>query len=356
MKISIQNISRLRKRFKQTALICLTVLAATGCKKDNPGDNNNTTSDGSTIKFVLNDNFNFSVINGALAYVGITGTLAKPGPYTFLAPDNNAFILLNMPNPTKSGFDFYTKARLTDLTRYCILPQKISFKHEPLVQNKPLLTATGGNVYLTRYLNGTDTVTTINGLKLTSADNAASNGYIQVLPQVPNPETYSKVMDYLHNDTTLTLFAAALHRANLDVSLLAGKDAYTLMAPSNAAFQNSGKLGLNLGVSTLDSIFKADPVKLAAFLKYHIIKDRFFEGDLYRYTVAHPDGIQTLDGSNVNIGGNPAGFHAITFTGRGNQGIPAAIARPQSGNQTVYYANIPCGNAVIHIIDRVLIK
>jgi len=357
MKMNI-HFNSLSKRIKVAAFIGVVILAVTGCKKDSPSDTGTGSSfDGSTIKFVLNDNFNFGITYGAFTYAALTDTLAKPGPYTVLAPDDNAFKLVNITEPVAAyTFQFYTKRRLVDMMRYNILPGKISFRSTPLVQNRRLLTLMGGNVYLSKYLNGTDTITTINGLKLISTDNAASNGYIQVLPQLLNVETYNKVMDYMRNDTTLTLFTEALHRASLDASLLSGNDVYTILAPSNTAMQQSAKLGLDLGVSTLDSILQADPIKLAGLLKYHLIKGRYFEGDLYRYATMHPQGIETLIGTSLGIGGDPAGFHAIKFTGTGNNGTPAAIATPKQYDPTTNNANIPCGNAVIHIIDRILIQ
>jgi uncharacterized surface protein with fasciclin (FAS1) repeats len=264
--------------------------------------------------------------------------------------------LLNIPAKiSTTSFQFYKAGRMKNEMRYATIDGKIAFKSIPLVENKPYKTHTGGNLYVSRYLEGSDTITTINGVKLASVDNPASNGLIQVLPQTINPELYLSAVPYLRSDTTLSLFTAALQRAGLDQQLLQGNDAYTLLAPSNRAFQQSAKLGTNLGISTLDSILKADPTKLADFLKYHIIKGRYFDNDLFRYTKADPTGIVTLNGGKVVIGGSAAGFHTITFLGNGNKRIASAIAAPLTYNPSIHYNNIPCGNAVVQIIDRVLI-
>jgi len=349
------NLHKTPAWLKAAACLLMLSLSMAGCKK-NTMQAPNRVQDGSTIKFVLNDNFTFGVVYAALTSVNLQDSLAKPGPYTFLAPNNDAYALIHIAYPaTTYSFAYISPAVMLNTMRYSILDGKIAFKNIPLTENKPYQTHTGGNIYVSKYLDGADTVTTVNGVRLTSTDNPASNGFIQVMPKVMNPEVYANAVAYLHNDTTLSLFAAVLQRSGLDKSLLQGTDVYTLLAPSNNAFQQSAKLGMNLGVSTLDSILMADPAKLAGLLKYHIIKGRYFDGDFFHFAKANPAGITTLNTGKVIIGGDPGGFHTITFLGNGNQGVPSVIAAPLSYNPVTNNVNIPCGNAVIHIIDRVLI-
>lgn len=342
------------KFLKQVICLVLPILALNGCKKDNPTVKTPDAISGIAIDFILNNNFTLNISYAGLQYAGLTDTLAKPGPYTFLAANNNAFQTEGISG-FAGMFYFGSQVRVQNIMRYCILNGKIAFKNLPLVQNKPFLTQGGGNVYVSKYLSGADTVITVNGLILSYTDIQASNGLIQVMPQIMNPEVFQKAVNYIRNDTTLTMFAAALQRSKLDVSLLSGNDEYTLLAPSNTAFYHSGQLGKNLGVSTLDSILVADPVKLTAFLEYHIIKGRYFEGDLYHSMPTDSTGIVMLNGGKVLIGGYPAGFHAITFLGSGNNGIPSQIPLPAYYDPTINYADIPCGNGVIHIINQVLI-
>jgi len=333
----------------------MLVLAATaGCQKERsaqPGSQ----EDPASIKYVLNDNFNFSVVTTALQLTGLRDTLAKKGPYTFLAPDNPAFNLINITDPASGNSFFYINSTLPDMMHYFILPGRNSFKSLPIGQNnKAFATLTGGNVYVSTYLDGTDTIITVNGQKLRAADNTASNGFIQVLPQLLNPELYPTVSGRIHNDTTLTFFAAAMQRANLDLSLLGGSEAYTVLAPSNNAFRQSGSLGLPVDMTSMDAILHCDPAQLAALLQYHILKGRFFQGDLYRAALADPSGITMLNGENVIIGGNAAGFHAITFQGKGNL-QPSNIYLPPVYNVYINNADFPCGNGVIHIINQILV-
>jgi len=334
--------------------LMLVLAASIGCQKEKAAGPGNQEDPGS-IKYVLNDNFNFSVITVALQATNLQDTLAKKGPYTFLAPDNPAFALVAITDPAFAYSFSYIRATLPDMMHYYILPGRNSFKNLPIGENnKPFATLTGGNVYVSTYLDGTDTIITVNGQKLRAADNTASNGFIQVLPQLLNPELYPTMTGRIHNDTTLTFFAAAVQRANLDLSLLGGSEAYTVLAPSNNAFRQSGNLGLSVDLSSMDAILHSDPVQLAALLQYHILKGRFFQGDLYRAALADPSGVTMLNGENLIIGGNAAGFHAITFQGKGNL-QPSHIYLPPGYNVYINNADFPCGNGVIHIIDQILV-
>lgn len=332
-------------------LLTLFLLITAGCQKD-AKTAQLPVADNNSIKYVLNDNFTFGTFFKALSFVNFQDTLAKLGPYTCLAPDNTAFTTLTAGQ--NLIFDAKKPVPILNMMRYFTLKGRILFKNQPLLQNKAFLTLTGGNIYVSKYLKGTDTITTINGIKIAASDNLASNGLIQVLPRILTPQVYHKTMDYIHNDTTLTLFSIALQRAKLDVSLLAGSDEYTILAPSNNAFQQSRKLGKNLGVSTLDSILTADPDKLAAFLKYHMMQGRYFEGDLFKYITANPAGITMLNGKNVKVGGSENTYHSVTFLGNGNQ--TAARLIPYSSFESFNIrADIPFDNGVIHAINQVLI-
>jgi uncharacterized surface protein with fasciclin (FAS1) repeats len=332
----------------------LPAIVFSGCKKDN--DIHNNPVDESTIKFVLKDNFNFGGFSAMLDVVGLTDSLGQKGPFTVFAPVDAAYASVNILPPYPLLTYYFTRQQLLDRARYYIINDAVALNKLPLVQNKAYLTRTGGYIYISKYIDGGDTVITVNGIRLVSTDNAASNGIVQVMPQLINPETYHTISEYIHTDTSLTLFAAAMYHSGLETSLLQGKDQYTVLGLSNAAMLASTRLGKNLGLSTMDSVLSADPAKLAVILKDHIIGGMNFEGDLYRLGAANPAGVAALSGNKIVIGGNPAGFHAITFQGAGNS-IPAKIALSADRNTgtVVNNANIPCGNGVVHIINQVLI-
>ncbi|WP_142684943.1 fasciclin domain-containing protein [Chitinophaga polysaccharea] len=335
---------------RQVIFILLLALGTAGCgKEDAPG----METDGSTINFVLKDNFSFGVLYAGFNMVSLLDTLAAHGPYTVLAPNNDAFSLQGISYPTNAySFQFFAPDWFRQAMRYAVIPQGLALGSLPLNTVRAYKTISGGNVYIKTLVEAGDTITMVNGFKLVSRDNAASNGFIQVLPQLLNPELYSTSASEVRSDTTTALFAAAMQRAGL-TALLSGKDEYTVLAPSNTAFIQASINGLDL--SSLDGILNADPAKLATLLQYHIIRGRYFEGDLYRYASAFPEGITTMNGAKLMIGGNPSQFKGITFLGAGNNGLPAGISVPSQYSPASNNANIPVGNGVIHIINQVLI-
>ena len=335
-------------------IIIMAFATITGCTKDDISSELPSSEDGGSLNFVLKDNFNFSMASAAVSGTTLSSTFAEDGPYTFFVPNNSAFSLVGI-NELRLLRVFYPGSQLTNLMSYGVVGGKMDIKKMPMANNNVFKTLAGGNVYVSRYLNGADTVTTVNGVKIISLDNPASNGQIQVIPQMLNPELYATVAAYIRADTSITLFNAAIERAGLSTTLLNGTDAYTLLAPSNQALQQSGKLGRDLGLSTLDSIEHAEPAKLAALLKYHILKGRYFDNDLFRLSENGAKPVNMLDGAEVSIGGVQGGFKSITFTASGAGGIPAQIYVPTSFSPTTINANLPCGNGVVHIINRVLV-
>jgi uncharacterized surface protein with fasciclin (FAS1) repeats len=321
--------------------LCLILLLLTACgKEDSPAPG--TGKDGSTINYVLNDNFSFGVLYATLDGARLLDTLSGTGPYTVLAPDNNAFKLIGISYPVNGSHE-YLGTQYRQAMRYAILPGRIAVSNISLNTTQVYKSIGGGNVYVKKYEDGTDTIVTVNGFRFISTDNPASNGLIQVVPQLLNPELYATTAAELRSDTTTTMFAAAMLRAGL-TDLLSGSEEYTVLVPSNTAFFQAGY--------TLEDILHADAAELAALLQYHIIKGRYFEGDLF---LNASDGITMLNGENVIINGNPAGFKTITFLGNGNSGISAGISAPGGYFPASNNANIPCGNGVVHIINRVLI-
>src|ERR1700744_1120823 len=90
MKKIFNYLSRVSVSFKRLLGPVLLIIALAGCKKNNAVPAGQQT-DNSTINFVLNDNFTFTVFNSGLQIAGLQDTLGKKGPYTLLAPNNTAF-------------------------------------------------------------------------------------------------------------------------------------------------------------------------------------------------------------------------------------------------------------------------
>jgi uncharacterized surface protein with fasciclin (FAS1) repeats len=115
---------------------------------------------------------------------------------------------------------------------------------------------------------------------------------------------------------------AAVKAAEL-VDTLSGEGPFTVLAPTNAAFEKLGK-------ETIEAVLK-DKKKLTAILTAHVIKGNVMADDVVKLNGKEAETLQgtkfaiKVDGDKVSIGGA-----AVTKT------------------------DIKCKNGVIHVIDTVL--
>lgn len=338
---------KIRSTLLYFAGVCLL---ACGCNKDKNSNPEPEPGYTSRIPYVLQDNFTFEVLWGALNYADMQDSLLQEGPYTLLAPHNDAFALFGQASADPSRFAYFiTYNQARQLMQYSILSGTLSVRSMPLQENKACLTHRGTNVYISKYAENGDTIVTVNGIRLKSLDNPASNGLIQVLSELPNIENFPSLITAARSDTALSLFSAAMNHSGLADSLDGAKDAFTLLPPVNSACMSSGTV-----LASMEQISQATPEELKTLLRYHIIKGRHFTSDLFRAVSADPSGITMQNGGKVTIGGSPSQFNSIQFTGAGNNGMAAGIP-PFPYQRFDLGSNIPAGNGVMHKINGVLI-
>ncbi|UCJ04812.1 fasciclin domain-containing protein [Chitinophaga pendula] len=299
---------------------------------------------GNRILFLLKDNFSLGNIYQIVQEARMGDTLQAERPVTFMAIPNQAII----------SWYWLSYAEKRRWMQYLIIPGAPAFRQLPLTENRAMLTTAASNIYITRFMRGNDTVTTVNGVELLAVDNPAGNGFLQVLGENINVENEPTVMHAIHNDSTVVLFAAALQRAGLTDSLADARKTWTVLAPVNTAFIWSASQLEGLDLSSLDKILSADPERLKAVLRYHLAEGRLFTGSLYRMAAANNGTITMRDGSRVSISGNQAIFNNITFRGKHNSNV-AQIAKYPNYGADPNYANIPCENGVLHKITSILI-
>jgi uncharacterized surface protein with fasciclin (FAS1) repeats len=293
---------------------------------------------GNRIQFVMRDNLDLQFADMATQYCGFSDTLSGDGEYTFLTPNTTAFANRGLFNRGSILYTFvydFTIPQMLDMMRYCTLRGKVSFVQMPVGTDTALLTLDGGYVHVKKYVGGGDTVTTVNGATLVNLDVPASNGYLEVWNMMSDPEQYSTVTDLIHNDPELTIFSAALGHSGLDVQL-AGKDAYTVIAPTNVTLQASARF------TTIDTVLKTDPAELKGWLQHYILKGRYFTPDMFR-----AGSITMEDGQQIAIGGYAAYYNTITFDGAG-------IYKVWGGKASINNADKPAGNGVLFKINAVL--
>lgn len=312
------------------------VLALAACKKSGTSSGGNDLS-GNRLTYVLEDNSNTSLFSAALTYTHLGDTLLKPGPYTVLVPNDNAFQGSGYP----SIVSVYgtPEALMNQTISYHILGGTYYLDQLPFAFNQEISTLHGDKMYVTHWVKAGDTVITINGTQVTTLDLPAVNGVIQVINAVLTPAIYKNIHEALEGDTSLTYFNEAMDHTGLTDSIGEGSAPYTIFAPTNSAFRQ-------LGFFSTDSILATDPQVLSSILKYHILSGRRFIYDYVLSSDATNTTAQTMiDGNSAAITLIPggSGFTGITIQGSGNTSASNLVR-----------SNILAGNGVVHEIDQVL--
>lgn len=320
-----------------------------GCSKD-PVSSGGETIDRTRTGYVLEDNFNFSICNRLLVYTGQTKWLKGNTASTFLAPDNSAFGILGIRASDLPSAK-YNSSWCVTTANYCTLPGVHSFRKLPLADNQAILTGNGHYLYVSRYRLVTDTITRVNGVLLSDIDIKTSNGLLQVLTQVIQPEDVSNMQQFILGDTTLTLIALAMQHSGLLPLLQTGE--YTLLAPVNEVMRQKGAIKPGFNLTTPDSILATNPTELATLLKYHLLKGRCFLDRIHRMADTSANHTLTmLNEDHVVIGGDAQTYNTTTFSGNRNS-TPVKIY--QMGYERYNFANCPAGNGVVHHIDNILL-
>jgi uncharacterized surface protein with fasciclin (FAS1) repeats len=321
------------KNFKYMFLLLTVILFS--CKKDKVDQ----LKDNNKISAIIADNFNLSIYNTALIRTGLAKQVDQEGPFTAIAPSDDAFGVAGFK--TSTDILSASQARVSAIMNYHILNGRYEFNKLPFLFNQEIKSANGGKLFVTHWVKGPDTVLTINGSKILSKNVKASNGLIQVIDRVLEPYTYNYVTEAIASNRKLTLFYQALQRAGL-IEILNGKGPYTIFAPDNAAMTA-------FGLNSVESINQMDPAVLLRLMRYHIIADRRFVYDYILSTGISGKSEQSMiDGNSVQVKLKPnplisGAFIGIELLGTGNTSMV------QLGGQDQL-----TGNGVVHTITSML--
>lgn len=251
----------------------------------------------------------------APGYEPVLQALSGPGPFTVFAPDNNAF--------ARAGLNISHVEYVTTTLQYHVLSGKVSSKD--LAPLQFVRTLASDPKYITLPKPGTQFVgveknaqgvTTLWGLgssKVTTADVECTNGVVHIINAVEFlPQNTSRVAQ----EARLNILVQAVVKAGL-VSVIDETPGLTIFAPTDDAFTAVGWEKL-----TVD--------QLTAVLKYHVVAAEAFSTDL-------KDGqsIPTVLGKDVKVG------------------IKGGVV--SINNAVVRFPNVITRNAVVHVIDKVLI-
>ncbi|WP_226389684.1 fasciclin domain-containing protein [Penaeicola halotolerans] len=286
-------------------------------------DDDDVTPVDETIIGVASSNPNFSTLVAAIQQAGLVETLQGAGPFTVFAPTNAAFEAYLEANGLTAA-ELLAADNLGDILTYHVLSGNVG--SSALTNGGEATTVEGSTIYFSL---GADNRFSINGVAPISAtDIAASNGTIHVIDYVITPATQNIVEIAAGNDAFTELVAAVTRVTNETetdvISLLSGEGAFTVFAPTNAAFE---ALYTALGVNGIDDI---DIETLATVLTYHVVDARAFSTDL-------------RDGSEITpLQGEPIAVDLGALT-VGNASLNADLL------------NILATNGVVHVVNDVML-
>lgn len=255
-----------------------------------------------------------NTLEAALVAANLSETLDGEGNFTLFAPTDDAFAALpaNFVNALLTD----PEGVLSDILLYHVVGD-VAFSMD----------LSNGQEIETLFDNQNVTVTIneegifINDAQVIVANLQATNGVVHVIDAVLVPQT-TTIADVVAGSSVHTTLLAGLEAAELD-GVLAGPGAFTVFAPTDAAFQM-------LPAGLLDELL-ADPTgDLANVLLYHVLDGIVLSSDLSPGQTA-----ATLFGETITV----------TFEGE-NIFINDA---------QVTTADIVTVNGVVHVINTVLI-
>lgn len=266
----------------------------------------------------------FSILVEAVVAADLASTLSGPGPFTVLAPTNDAFAaLLTELGLTKQQL-LADKALLTSVLTYHVLAGKVAKADVPV--GKSIKTLQGGIFKI-------DAIGT--ALKVTDGRNrsatiiltdlAASNGVIHAIDKVLLPAN-KNVVETAAGLSDFSILVEAVTAADL-AGTLSGAGPFTVFAPTNAAFAS---LLSELGISK--EALLADKALLTKVLTYHVLGAQVLKAEV---PIGAP--IKTLQGDTFSVS------------------AALAIADQRGRSASIVGTDVLASNGVIHVLDKVIL-
>lgn len=261
----------------------------------------------------------FSTLVSLVERAGLAETLSGEGPFTVLAPTNNAFDRL-APSTVNSLVN--NRAKLREVLLYHVVAGEVPAAQVVKLNNKNVTTAAGipvrvqirkGNVLFKAGVR--------QPARVIAADIPATNGVIHGINRVLIPPT---ILGVTLSDPQFSTLAALVDAAGLK-GTLASKGPFTLLAPTNAAFRKLPK-------ATVDALL-ADRAALRRVLLYHVLT---VEAPASEVVKLNGKTVKTAEGQDISI------------QVRGGKVFV-------NGSAQVVITDIGATNGVIHAINAVLV-
>jgi uncharacterized surface protein with fasciclin (FAS1) repeats len=277
--------------------------------------------DSNTIVDIAAGNENFSTLVAAVKAAGLVDALSGDGPFTVFAPTNDAFAKLPA-GTVEALLKPENRDQLKSILTFHVVKGDVRAADVVKVREATTLQGQRVDVSVRRDSAGNVAGVEVNGANVVSTDIVASNGVIHVIDEVILPETKNAVEVAQAAGNFSTLIAAAKAAGLADTLMNDGP--YTILAPTNDAFAK-------LPGGTVEALLRPENRDtLATILKYHVIKGRVYDDQVVKL-----DEAKTLAGEKVRIG--------------------IVDGRLTINDSAVIKSDIEASNAVIHVVDTVLI-
>jgi uncharacterized surface protein with fasciclin (FAS1) repeats len=378
--------------FGYSTIFLLLLTLAFSCTKSKRDDLKPVASQ--NIMQILEKDAKYSILVTALKRTELDKQLASVGPYTLFAPTNDAFTA-TLGSDAATAVTQLPIATLTRILRYHIYAMRItSGTFIPTVSTN--LSTTGfvpnDNIYVTFVPSIADEAPTndgffnnqvyaymgclgtlsINGIKVTTPDIAATNGIIQEIGRVALPPTQN-LYEFITARSTIDMgrLKRAVDRLGLAGTLSnlpsagGANGAFTAFLPTDAAFAAAG-------FPDDASINNAPIGKLQDFIQYHLVRPPVLSGAFVtnlnlRNRLVFPSAV-IANGQKFLPMGPPLSNELLRPTASVTQtGITINAARPRTtdlfgisglngnaNNARVVESDVMLVNGIAHVIDRVL--
>lgn len=308
-------------KFNNKYLIGLLLIILSACSGYEPDVTVGPRPDYNTIQ-VLEKN-GYSILVDAINKTGID---LGSSPVTLFAPTNAAFTSL-FGQLGVDNINDIDDATLTAILQYHLVSGEVLSSS---LTTGAIETLQGEDLHAVVIQDGDDVSININGkAAIVDPDRVSTNGAIHGINQVLTIPS-GNLVETLLNDPQgrFTYLAAAVQAAGLE-STLSGSTAFTIMAPTNTAFDDIG-----LDSTTLVSI-PATP--LADILSFHVISDFVFSQQ-----VPETGKVPTILGSESD------GQEELIIS---DGSIYTWVSGSQTSSASLTSLNILATNGVVHAID-----
>ena len=295
------------------------------CNKDKEEATPKSASD------LIQEDPSFTLLRAAVLRANFADAL-KAANLTIFAPNDDAFKAAGYADV--ASINALPVATIEQILKYHVFNGPIKSDSPQLGTNTPVQSIGGGTAYITKTTSGSTAGLTINGARVTKADQQVSNGIVHTIDRVLLP-TATTILSALQSDpANFSLVLAAINRIPtlaVQLSTSATTQPITIFIPDNAAFAAAGSPLTNLA-----AINAASLTTLSSILGYHATLGTLFSNQL---TAGQ---LTSLNPTSAKL--------AVVITNnvptiKGNQNTTAA---------TIKRADIVANNGIVHVVSQVL--